>query len=155
MLQIGDTVKIIGRSSDEQYGVIVEITKPHTKTKIAGIENNTHIVEVGSRQYRMRFNPNDLQKVDHPIQFDYSEIEREKNELYKVGNHLRWETTEGKFAYSGKVVDVIEVKPHVYEYVISMLEFGAQMPSNVSPPKTIKINSARQTFDSPKPKIIM
>jgi hypothetical protein len=129
MLQVGDKVKINNSEYyGGQYGVIKQINEPFKRVRFAGTENNTHIVAIEPRKFEIRFNPQNLEKIDYPVEHDYSEIEKEKEEIFKVGNIINWLDDDNEIAIAAEVKEVIEIEPHVYEYVLSVFKFANDPP---------------------------
>ena len=128
MLQVGDSVKINSGVYKGSYGVIVKIHEPYKNPKILALKNHTHVVEVEPRKVEVRFNPQSLEKTEEVIQHDYSEIEKEKEEIFKVGNLLKWFDEGDEIAIAAEVKEVVEIKPHLYEYVLSVSKLSQDPP---------------------------
>ena len=143
MLQVGDSVKINSGAYKGSYGVITKIHEPYKKPKILALKNHTHVVEIEPRKVEVRFDPQSLEKTEEVIQHDYSKIEKEKEEIFKVGNLINWIGDNTEIAIAAQVKEVVEIKPHLYEYVLSVSKLGkGQLPPPYEYPLTMRRRSS-------------
>jgi hypothetical protein len=142
MLQVGDSVKINSGYYEGRYGAITQIHEPYNKPKIPGTENNTHVVEVEPRKFTIRFNPQRLEKTEEVVQHDYNEIENEREEIFKVGNLVTYLDDDNEPFIWAEVKEVVEVKPHLYEYALSIYKMNGDPPSPYTYPLPMKESSS-------------